>query len=226
MSTNDAPDTDPARPFDSACPLCREPGSVTGFATTAQRAYLRCAQCALVFAHPDSRLDADAERARYLLHENTREHEGYAAFLTQLATVVMQAVPPGACGLDVGCGPVPLLGEILSANGFPTDSWDPFFFPDPAPLAHSYDFVTCCEVAEHAFQPHRLFSLLRNCVRAGGIVAVRTRRYDDVPSFANWWYQLDPTHTSFYSKHTMRWIARELNWHVDFPADDIALFRA
>ena len=225
MSTSGAAEDARRRAYHGACPLCRTRGTVSSFATTPRRAYLHCSVCALVFAHPDSHLDADAERARYLLHENTRENEGYVTFLTQLADVVMAAVPSGARGLDVGCGRVPLLGEILTAHGFPTASWDPFFLPDPAPLARTYDFVTCCEVAEHAFEPHRLFALLRSCVRSGGLLAVRTRRHDDVPDFAAWFYQLDPAHVSFYRARTMHWLATANGWSVEFPAGDMALFR-
>ena len=160
---------------------------------------------------------------RYLEHQNHRENPGYAAFLKRLADPVCASVPNGARGLDVGCGPTPLLSELLTASGRPTEHYDPLFFPRNELLQETYDFVTCCEVVEHAHDPAALFGQLSRLIGPGGLIAIMTqfRLADDL--FARWWYRRDTTHVCFYSERTLRWVARHLALTVNFPVANIAL---
>ena len=56
--------------------------------------------------------------------------------------------------------PVPALAAMLTEAGHRMALYDPFFAPDPAPLA-VYDFVTCTEAAEHFHHPAAEFARLR-----------------------------------------------------------------
>ena len=166
----------------------------------------------------------DAELARYELHENDAEDPAYETFLSRLAGPVIARTPAGARGLDYGSGEADALAQLLTRSGRPTVAYDPAFRPSAAVLDERYDFVVCSEVIEHVHEPRALFERFDRLVRPGGIVGIMTGMYDEVPSFADWWYIRDLTHVCFYSKATMEWIARELGWRVAFPAPNVALF--
>lgn len=171
-------------------------------------------------AHP-ALLD---EVLRYLEHDNRRDDPEYLRFLRRLGDPLCAAVRPGARGLDFGCGPVPVLGEWLTAQGRPTASYDPLFHPGDHLLRERYDFVACSEVVEHAHDPAAMFRQLDALLAPGGTLGVMTRFHSvDVP-FATWWYRRDPTHVCFYSPSTMQWIAQRFAWALELPVPDVALF--
>ena len=207
-----------------ACPLCETSGSISEFAAAHDRNYFRCDECGLISVDPGQRPSVDQERARYLLHKNHRENAGYVSFLDRFADAVTAAVPLHARGLDFGCGPAPVLGELLTARGYPTVSYDPIFFDDERLLRGSYDFVACCEVAEHAHSPRRLLDQIEGCLPHGGVIAIRTVLFDGSTAFADWWYQRDPTHVSFYTPATMTWIARQRGWEYTRCDNSVALY--
>jgi hypothetical protein len=209
---------------EDSCPLCGHESSP--FFADERGRYRRCATCALIHMHADDRLSPMAEVLRYLEHDNRRDDARYVAFLRRLGDWVEASTPAGAEGLDYGCGPVPVLGELLTESGRPTFSYDPLFHPNERLLRQRYDFVTCSEVAEHAHSPAALFEQLASLVRAGGKVGVMTRMYGAEAPFAQWWYRRDPTHVSFYSDETMRWIAGRFGWSLELPAAHVAIFTA
>ena len=207
------------------CPLCGADGAGV-IDTNDARRYFQCANCALTYLHPDQRLARADERARYELHENNATDPDYVGFLRRLADPVMERLRPGARGLDFGCGPAPVLSQLLTASGFPCAAYDPFFAPGEALLEDQYDYVTCSEVVEHAHDPAATFSTLHRLLRTGGVLGVMTRFYPNGEAFADWWYRRDPTHVCFYNEATMRWIAARHGSTVEFPRSDVALFTA
>jgi hypothetical protein len=208
-----------------ACPLCHGEDSAL-IHTDGTREYRRCGACALIFADAGSLPTPAAERERYLLHSNRADEEGYLRHLRQLADPVMARVEPGSKGLDFGCGHTQVMAQILAQNGFPTCSYDPFFFPDLALLQRRYQFITCCEVMEHVHRTAEVFALFRELCVPGGTLAVMTRFYESANSFATWWYRRDPTHVRFFNEETMRWVASSAGWRVEFPAPNVTLFAA
>jgi hypothetical protein len=205
------------------CPLCANHQSSLHFEEGARR-YFRCVQCGLIHLEPAARPSRMAERRRYLEHRNSASDPGYVNFLRALADPVCAVVPVGARGLDFGCGPVPVLAELLTAGGRPTVGYDPIFQPDASRLKQRYDFVTCSEVVEHAHDPAKLFAQLGSLVRAGGTIGIMTQLYDEVPSFEEWWYRRDITHVCFYHTDTMRWVAAHYRWPMTQPAPNVVLF--
>lgn len=163
------------------------------------------------------------EVVRYLHHHN-EPSDGYTAFLSRLAAPVIARVAPGSRGLDYGCGPVPVLGDLLTRWGMPTQSYDPLFRADEALVESSYDFVTCSEVVEHAHHPDALFSRLEELVRPGGIIAVMTSFHSAETPFETWWYRRDPSHACFFAPATMSWIAASRGWSLEMPAPNVSLF--
>lgn len=208
------------------CPLCGAPTLGLPDAARELHRYFRCTVCALIHLDPSHRLSHDEERNRYLLHENDGNDSGYLNFLKRLADPMMERLRPGARGLDFGCGPTPVLSEILTAGGFPCAAYDPFFAPHEALLDERYDFITCSEVAEHAHDPARMFTGLRHVLAPGGILGVMTMFHPGEEEFANWWYRRDPTHVCFYNEATMRWIGEQHRWRTDFPAPNVTIFTA
>lgn len=208
---------------DTACPLCAG-HELSLLLRDGGRRYFRCPQCDLISVHPTDRPSRAEESQRYLSHENDAADIGYVSFLRRLADPLCDVVPPGAHGIDVGCGPAPVLGELLTASGRPTVSYDPLFFPSTELLNVTYDFVTCSEVVEHAHDPAALFRQLVGLLHAGGALGVMTALHEDARNFDTWWYRRDVTHVCFYSAHTMRWVAELFDLALFLPAANVALF--
>ena len=207
-----------------ACGLCGSSAADPFHIAAGPRHYYQCRQCALVYLHPSQRLSLQDEHERYQLHRNDAADSGYIRFLQRLAEPMMERLPAGARGLDVGCGPTPALSALFTAAGFPCAAYDPLFVPDVAPLSDRYDFLTCSEVVEHAHDPADLFTRLGGLLLPGGLLGVMTRFHGHEAPFATWWYRRDPTHVCFYSEPTMRWIAGHYGWTVEFPRPHVALF--
>lgn len=211
-------------PVPSDCPLCGESDAAL-IHENKGRAYRRCGRCHLIYLEPAARLQPLEEVLRYLEHRNSAADEGYVRFLSRLGDPVRERLTPGAKGIDFGCGPVAVLGEMLTAHGYPTVSYDPLFHPDDALLQDTFDFATCSEVAEHAHRPLEIFATLGRLVGRGGLIGVMTRFHGVEAPFADWWYHRDPTHVCFYDARTMAWIADHFAWTLELPAPNVALFR-
>lgn len=207
------------------CPLCGSEETEL-LARVYDRGYLRCRTCRLAFLHPRDRLDPEAERERYELHENDPADPRYRSFLDRLCVPLVERLSSGAEGLDYGAGPGPTLSVMLEERGFSMEIYDPFFAPDPSVLQRRYDFVTCTETAEHFFRPDLEFGRLAGLLKPGGWLALMTRLRRENHSFEEWHYVRDPTHVCFYQKATLEWIATRHAWQLELPAENVAFFRA
>ena len=209
---------------ESDCPLCGS-ASVHPFLTLRGRAYRACDRCGLIHLARAHRLTAEAERAEYGTHRNSPDDPRYRAFLSRLATPLVERLPPGAEGLDFGSGPGPALHVMLEEQGFPTVIYDPFFASDRSLLRRRFDFVTCTETAEHFFEPGAEFERLNRLLKPGGWLGVMTEPYTGDPPFEQWRYAREPTHVSFYRPATMQWLAAHHGWTLECPRRDVFLFR-
>ena len=208
----------------SRCPVCSE-GHPEFFRQIGKQVYLRCPTCLATIMAPQSRLTAGEEKQIYELHENDPEDAGYLRFLSKLADPLTERLPPGAEGLDFGCGPGPALAGMLEEAGFAMALYDPFFHPDMASLDRTYDFITCTEVVEHLYEPAEVFSLLDRLLRPGGWLGIMTCFQTDDERFDNWHYRRDPTHVVFYRQATFEWLARKYGWALEVPVKDVVLLR-
>ena len=207
------------------CILCGSP-ELPVYHVDGVRRYLRCEKCWLIFLQPADRLTPLAEVMRYLEHRNSADDDGYVAFLNRLAGPVTERVTAGARGLDIGCGPAPVLAELMTQRGRPCASYDPLFQPDESALSERYDFVTCSEVLEHVHEPRPFLERLSGLVSGGGLIGIMTRFHGIEAPFARWWYRRDPTHVCFYHVRTMSWIAERYGWALEIPRDHVAIFQA
>ena len=201
---------------DRARPLCSADG----------RDYWRCEACLATFLEPSQRPTPAEERAHYRLHENEVSDPGYRRFLARLADPLLARLPPAQDGLDYGCGPGPALAAMLEEAGHRVSLYDPFFAPDPAALARTYDFISCTEVLEHLHAPADELDRLGRLLRPGGLLAIMTCFQTDDDRFAGWHYRRDPTHVVFYREATLRRVAAARGWTCEVPAKDVALLRA
>ncbi|MGZ3723041.1 MAG: class I SAM-dependent methyltransferase [Bdellovibrionales bacterium] len=186
------------------CPLCSSP-KPSPLAFSAD--YFRCGVCDLHFLHPGKRLDPASERARYESHNNDVDDPHYRKFLEPLFHSMRDKISPGGHGLDFGAGPGPALAQMFARHGFPTEVYDPIFWPDRAKLETAYDFVVSSEVVEHLFSPAAEFARLFALLKPGAYLGLMTLLVEPGVDFANWFYRRDPTHVVFYSRQTMTWIA-------------------
>ncbi|MGZ3670286.1 MAG: class I SAM-dependent methyltransferase [Bdellovibrionota bacterium] len=137
------------------------------------------------------------------------------AYLSRTALPVVEHVRSGARGLDFGCGPSEGMKALLSPQGFSVESYDPYFFPQESLLNIRYDFLLCCEAAEHFFSPKKEFETLARLVEAGGWLGVSSELAPSREEFPQWWYRRDPTHVVFYRRETVEWIARSGGWRIE-----------
>lgn len=185
---------------DLSCGLC---GAETARLGVVQHRTLRhCPRCDLLQAAPGERLSVEAQRARYLQHRNSLEDAGYVRRLEAIIELLRAHAPAARRVLDYGCGPSPVLVELLRRAGFEADGYDPLFASDTV-LAPSYAAVTCVETMEHFEHPRADFARLAGLLRPGGVLVATTLLHPGPDRLADWWYLRDRTHVAFYSARTI-----------------------
>ncbi len=206
------------------CPLCQTTNAPL-FHCDKQRSYFRCEVCLLVFVGENEILSKEEEKAVYDLHQNHSEDEGYQTFLGRIVEPLRKFLKPGAKGLDFGCGPNPVLAEILNRNGFAVDFYDPIYFPNQEKLGKNYDFITATEVIEHVKDPAAVFSFLHQSLKKNGVLGLMTKLVIDVEAFSRWHYKNDLTHIRFYSRETFAWLAKKWDWELEIIGKDVVLLK-
>ena len=220
--------SDASLPVEEPTPTpCRICGCGVAFLRhdAADRVYLQCHRCEGTFVAWEGLPGGDEERSIYELHENDASDPKYREFVGRLVEPLIERLAAGAEGLDYGCGEGPAGAAMLTETGFSVTLYDPFFAPDQAALERKYDFILCCEVAEHFHDPISDFTKMARLLRPGGILAIMTGLEYPHVNFATWSYRRDPTHVAFYRPVTMLQIARDRDWQVILPSANIVLFR-
>lgn len=207
-----------------SCPLCHA-RQTRDYAFVDGEKYYRCSDCALVFLSPQQLPSKQTEKALYDQHRNDPADDGYRTFLSQVSVPLTAQLPPGASGLDYGCGPGPALVAMMRERGFSCEGYDPIYACDTQLLEGRYDFVTCTEVVEHFHHPGRDFDTLVTLLNPGGWLAIMTRWLTDDVDFQRWHYRRDPTHVCFYNRDTFEWIARHHGLRACYPQDHVTLLQ-
>lgn len=206
------------------CPLCGD-ARPRPYAAVRGRHFLQCGVCQLVFVPGPEQLSIEQQHQRYLQHQNSAQHDGYRAHLDRLLQPLLARLPVAARGVDFGCGPGPVLAQLLEQHGHVMCVYDPFFAAIPAVLERSYDFVTCSEAIEHFAQPRREWQRLLGLLQPGGVLAIMTGLRDRVSDFAAWHYKNDPTHVNFYSRATFEWLAHRDGLTLELCDDPVVILR-
>ncbi len=207
-----------------ACPLCGNDAHLRSLAGVDQRHYRCCPQCQLIFVEPGERPSRREERKRYALHQNSANDSGYVRFLRQLLTPLTPHLTLTSRCLDYGCGPAPVLANLLREQGYVCDIYDPFFAD--LPLHPPYDCILACECCEHFHEPARDFARICSLLAPRGLLAIMSERWTTPAHFATWSYTRDFTHVSFFHRKTLAALCRlfglELLWQ---DQQRVALFR-
>ncbi len=208
----------------SLCPLCHQ-SSITHYHRDKRRDYFQCTNCLLVFVPPEQLPQTASEKQEYDLHINEIDDPGYRRFLDKVFTPLVTRLTSDAQGIDFGCGPGPALQAMLIEAGFPTNVYDPFYFPDSRVLEQQYDFISCTEAIEHFHTPAKEWEMFMKMLKVGGILIIMTKRVIDQTRFANWHYKNDQTHVSFFSKDTFEYLAHQGQLSIEFISDDVVLMQ-
>lgn len=212
-----------ARMNHSPCPLCRAPA--ISLPPIQKRAFLHCRQCDLIFVPPAQHLTPAEEKLRYQQHQNTLENEGYVNMLGRCVDLLRRHASDVRHVLDYGCGPSPVLVELLHRAGYQASGYDPFFATD-VDLSNTFDAVTCVETSEHFAQPRANLQRILRLIRPQGYLAIMTRFHQGPDCLGDWWYARDPTHVAFYSHKTLHWICGEFTLTPLYLDDrDLALLQ-
>ena len=183
------------------CPLCGMAGG--SFYKTL---FFACGECRAVFRPPESYPSPEAEKKRYMTHNNDVRDAGYRKFVSPITSAVMRSFSREHSGLDFGAGTGPVISKILGDAGYNIKLYDPFFHDFPGLLTEEYDYIVCCEVIEHFHDPAKEFNLLRKILRPGGRLYCMTDLFAPEIDFDKWYYKDDFTHTIFYEVRTLEWI--------------------
>tara|TARA_B100000315_G_scaffold249651_1_gene281212 strand:- start:11387 stop:11896 length:510 start_codon:yes stop_codon:yes gene_type:complete len=165
------------------------------------------------------------EKRRYDTHTNHPDDPEYRDFLKRLLNQLLPYLPKGGKGIDYGSGPGPTLSLMFSELGFHMTDYDPFYANHYKVLEEEYDFLSCSETMEHFGNPKEEWELFLKLVKRGGWIGIMTQLYDREIDFSQWYYKNDPTHVSFYSKETFKWLAKEYNLKLWFGEKSVVFFQ-
>lgn len=171
--------------------------------------FFRCQECLGVYRHHQYHLSPEDEKVRYEAHHNDVNDPGYQRFVSPLVSAVLRDFTPDHSGLDFGAGPGPVVAKLLRDQDFRIVLYDPYFHHHPELLNSTYDYIVCCEVAEHFNDPDKFFALLKRLLKRGGRLYCMTSLYHPDTDFKSWYYAKDTTHVFFYQPETMEWIRKK-----------------
>lgn len=186
------------------CTLCGTKGDL--FNEFDSRRYYNCPDCKSIFMDPQDYLTSQEEEERYKEHNNDINDSRYQEFVAPIVKAVQNDYRPNTLGLDYGCGTGPVITKLLNDKGYKLNLYDPYFADYPENLKVKYDYIVCCEVIEHFYNPKEEFQRLNWLLKPGGAIFMKTEIYDDDIDFDTWYYKNDPTHVFFYSQKTLECI--------------------
>ncbi len=195
------------------CSLCEAPSrrALESFGSP----FYHCAQCDLIFVPREWHLSLAAQVDRYRRHQNTPEHAGYAARFEALVGLIQERCQQVSRILDYGCGPGPVLVQLLQRAGYEAVGYDPHFFSE-ADISRPFDAVVSTETFEHFADPRGEMKRILGLIRPGGYLAVMTEFHSGVERFGGWCYARDRTHVAFYSLRTLDYLCETFEMKMMF----------
>lgn len=189
--------------------------------------YALCENCGFIYKDKTFHLHNDAERNKYMQHNNNFESEGYVKIFVDLIRDHIKPLHISGKILDYGSGPGPVLKTLLEREGFDVYDYDPFFNRNDEYLSEKFQLITSTEVAEHFTNPIVEFQHLSNLLDQGGYLMIMTKlRTMTIDSFLDWWYRRDQTHISFYTTESLEEIARQCSLKIIFNnMENIVIFQ-
>lgn len=179
--------------------------------------YYYCKNCRLIFIEPEAVVEPEVEKSRYEGHDNNHQNEGYVQMFEDF---IKQVIEPQLdlkqidSVLEFGCGPGPVLADLLAAKGLDVQLYDPYFYPEEDFKEKKYDLITSTEVFEHFVDPVKEIKLLKSLLKEGGYLAIMTSFHPGPAEFSDWWYTWDQTHITFYNHKTFKKIATKYGLEI------------
>ncbi len=186
------------------CLLCK--GDLNLFSDFKNKRYYQCTNCLSIMLDPLNYLSALEEKLRYQTHNNDVNDPRYQNFVSPIVESVKANYQPKDLGLDFGSGTGPVIPRLLEKAGYKLKLYDPYFHNEPRNLNLDYDYVVCCEVMEHFYNPYQEFKKISNLLKPKGSIYCMTCLYDENIDFDNWYYKNDDTHVFFYHHKALDWI--------------------
>ena len=205
------------------CPLCSS-NSVYKY-NFRNRDYYQCTNCFSLFMGGQFLPSNNVERERYLEHNNDVYDVRYQQFVKPITSAVQNDFSTNDSGLDFGGGTGPVITKVLTDKGFNIKDYDPFFNYRPELLDEAYDYIACCEVMEHFFDPLKEFRLLRKLLKRGGKLYCMTSLYRPSTDFKGWKYKDDPTHVFFYHRKALEFIREKAGFSSLVVQDKLIVFK-
>ncbi len=179
--------------------------------------YYHCQKCDLIFLDEDQILKPEEEKRRYEQHDNSHKNKGYVKMFERFIEGVIEPYTKKIeTVLDFGCGPGPVLADLLKEKGFTVDIYDPYYFPERIFRGKKYDLITSTEVFEHLTEPAKEIEMLIKHIKRSGYLAIMTLFHPGPDGFKDWRYKRDPTHITFYNSNTFQEIARRYPLKIIF----------
>ncbi|MGY5851173.1 class I SAM-dependent methyltransferase [Salegentibacter sp. F14] len=204
------------------CTLCS--AETRAFRKIKNRKYVCCSNCESILLLPEYYIPENAEKQRYLTHNNDIEDPRYQQFVSPITSRVLRDFSLIHKGLDYGCGTGPVVASELAKKDFSVALYDPFFHPDKSALKNTYDFIICCEVMEHFYQPEMEFRELSGILNPAGKLYCKTSLFSRDITFDSWYYKDDPTHVFFYTEKSLFWIRDNLGFNKVEIMPDLLVF--
>jgi len=196
------------------CKICSG-HTKTIYSDEVKSAYFKCLSCDFIFIDSKHLLARDVEKSKYDFHKNSIDNPGYVKMFEQFISKVYQPYSSEIhTALDFGCGPGPVLAELLIRKNIEVDIYDPYYFPNSDFDSKQYDLIVSTEVFEHLLNPLEEIKKLKNSIREGGYLGIMTLFQPDEVDFPKWWYIRDDTHISFYSNKTFEVISDILGFEI------------
>ncbi len=201
------------------CPLC---GSLSE--NFFQEKFFICSTCSGIFRPKHFLLDSISEKKRYETHNNDVNDIRYQNFVSPITKAIFKEYTSTHQGLDFGAGTGPVISKLLTDDGYNIKLYDPYFHNFPELLNHQYDYIACCEVVEHFYDPLKEFKLLKSLLKNNGALFCMTSLYDATIGFTKWYYKDDPAHVFIYQKETITWIQNNVGFSKVIIEDKLIKF--
>ncbi len=175
-----------------------------------------CKECQFFFKDPKHHLDEEREKKVYDNHNNTIEAPGYVEMFDSFIKNTFEPYLKDIQNvLDFGCGPGPVLSNLLKERGLHVSIYDKFYFPKKIYKNYKYDLITSTEVLEHIDSPLEIFDFFYKHLNSGSYLAIMTQFHPNTPDdFFKWWYRRDPTHISFFRLKTFKVLAKKTGFEI------------
>ncbi len=193
------------------CKICGEVINIKK-SENGNNTYGFCSRC--MFVEKLNKIESNVEKEEYARHNNNFENIGYVKYLNDFINEAVIPFAENGLHLDYGCGPGPVLHELMKQRGFSSKTYDYYYQHNEDYSNYKYDIITSTEVFEHFYDPIRDIEEILKLLNKGGILSVMTSFVKSEPEFYDWWYIRDITHVSFYHIKTFEFIANKYEMEI------------